>query len=225
MRRKPYSVILFDEIEKAHPDVFNLLLQILDDGRLTDGQGRTIDFKNTIIIMTSNLGSDLYGEIASQVLEFMEKDMKEKLMTILRQKFRPEFLNRIDEIVVFHNLTMENIKSIVDIQLGILKNRLMERKISVELTDKAKEFIANTGFDPIYGARPLKRTIQREIIDVLSEDGLRCERWQKIIETIGQSESFKFKVKKICSFTDLLLNIPIGFFCVPQNKYVKNTDY
>ncbi|OQA91449.1 MAG: Chaperone protein ClpB 1 [Elusimicrobia bacterium ADurb.Bin231] len=198
VRRKPYSVILFDEIEKAHSDVFNLLLQILDDGRLTDGQGRTIDFKNTIIIMTSNLGSDLYGEIASQVLEFMEKDMKEKLMTILRQKFRPEFLNRIDEIVVFHNLTMENIKSIVDIQLEILKKRLMERKISVELTDKAKEFIANTGFDPIYGARPLKRTIQREIIDVLSKKILSCDvkDGQKIIiDKPVKSESLGFKVK------------------------------
>lgn len=196
VRRKPYSVILFDEIEKAHADVFNVLLQLLDDGRLTDGHGRNVDFKNTIIIMTSNLGGELYQNVASQVLEFMEKGIKEKLLDVLRKYFRPEFLNRIDEIVVFHNLTLENIKKIVDIQIDILKKRLSDRKISIELTDKAKEYIANSGFDPVYGARPLKRSIQREIVDVLSQKILAGEikEGEKItVDKPAKSEGLVFK--------------------------------
>jgi len=198
VRRKPYSVILFDEIEKAHPDVFNMLLQILDDGRLTDGQGRTIDFKNTVIIMTSNLGGDLYQKTASQVLEFMEKDIKEKLLAVLRQHFRPEFLNRIDEVIIFHYLTLEHIKKIVDLQMELVNFRLSDRKVSIELTDRAKVFIADSGFDPVYGARPLKRTIQREIVDGLSRQILSGEikEGKKItVDKPAKSDNLEFKIK------------------------------
>jgi ATP-dependent Clp protease ATP-binding subunit ClpB len=161
VRRKPYAVILFDEIEKAHPDVFNVLLQILDDGRLTDGQGRTIDFKNTLIIMTSNLGS-----------QFMEEKNEQKkrdlVMDVVRHTFKPEFLNRVDEIVLFNSLGMEQIKHIVDLQLALLQRRLADRKLSFSLTDSARAFIVQHGYDPIYGARPLKRAIQRYIQDSLA---------------------------------------------------------
>jgi ATP-dependent Clp protease ATP-binding subunit ClpB len=159
VRRRPYSVILFDEIEKAHPDVFNILLQLLDDGRLTDGHGRTVDFRNTVVIMTSNIASQ-------QILAFKGQDyerMKTEALEILRSHFRPEFLNRVDEIVVFHPLAREQLRQIVDIQLGGLRKRLAERKIEIELTDKARDFLAERGYDPSYGARPLKRLIQREI--------------------------------------------------------------
>ncbi|OGS43502.1 MAG: ATP-dependent chaperone ClpB [Elusimicrobia bacterium RIFOXYD2_FULL_34_15] len=198
IRRKPYSVILFDEIEKAHPDVFNMLLQILEDGRLTDGQGRTVDFKNTVIIMTSNLGSELYEKTASQILEFMEKEIKEKLMAILRKYFRPEFLNRIDEIIIFHYLAIEHIKKIVDLQIGLVNKRLLDRKITITLTDKAKEFVASTGFDPVYGARPLKRAIQREIVDKLSPKVLSGEipnDSKIIVDKPAKSEELEVKVK------------------------------
>jgi ATP-dependent Clp protease ATP-binding subunit ClpB len=161
VRRKPYSVILFDEIEKAHPDVFNVLLQILDDGRLTDGQGRTIDFKNTIIIMTSNLGSQFMQETNAA-------RKKELVMETVRHAFKPEFLNRIDEIILFNNLGVDQIKIIVDIQLALLEKRLAERNLSIILTDRAKEFIVKHGFDPVYGARPLKRAIQKYIQDPLA---------------------------------------------------------
>jgi len=153
IRRKPYSVVLFDEIEKAHPDVFNILLQILDDGRLTDGHGRTVDFKNTIIIMTSNIGGGLD---------------KEFVMEELRKHFRPEFLNRIDEIIIFNPLSLEMIKKIIDIQLSYLKKRISEHKIDIELSDSAKELLAKEGFDSVYGARPLKREIQRRILNPLA---------------------------------------------------------
>ena len=159
VRRRPYSVILFDEIEKAHADVFNVLLQLLDDGRLTDGHGRTVDFKNTVVIMTSNLASQLILTYKGQNYE----KMKEQCLDVLRQSFRPEFLNRIDEIVVFHPLTREQLRQIVDIQLERLRGRLRERKIELELTDKARDYFAEQGFDPVYGARPLRRTIQREL--------------------------------------------------------------
>jgi ATP-dependent Clp protease ATP-binding subunit ClpB len=152
VRRRPYSVLLFDEIEKAHPDVFNLMLQILDDGRLTDGQGRTVDFKNTIVIMTSNVATNE-----------------------LREVFRPEFLNRVDEIIVFHSLTEEHLKQIVDIQLGNLRKRLADRKITFELTDAARAHIVRVGYEPIYGARPLKRAIQRELENELAKRLLRGE--------------------------------------------------
>jgi len=163
VRRRPYSVVLFDEIEKAHPDVFNVMLQILDDGRLTDGQGRTVDFKNTVLIMTSNIGSTFIIELAGN-----EEAMRAQVMEAVREHFRPEFLNRIDEIIIFHNLTREDIKRIVEIQLRSLGERLSERGVRLELTEAAKEFLANRGYDPIYGARPLKRALQKEIVDPLA---------------------------------------------------------
>jgi ATP-dependent Clp protease ATP-binding subunit ClpB len=163
VRRRPYCVILFDEIEKAHNDVFNLLLQILDDGRLTDGQGRTVDFRNAVVIMTSNVGShrilEYRGEIAGSTYDTMKLTVTDEL----RRHFRPEFLNRVDEIIVFHALTEEHLKSIVEIQLGRLRSRLEDRKIELELTDAALTHLVRAGYDPSYGARPLKRAIQREI--------------------------------------------------------------
>ncbi|MGH7878405.1 MAG: AAA family ATPase, partial [Candidatus Binataceae bacterium] len=152
-------VILFDEIEKAHADVFNVLLQLLDDGRLTDGHGRTVDFKNAVVIMTSNIASQ-------QILSFKGRDyerMKAQALEVLRGHFRPEFLNRVDEIVVFHPLTKEQLRPIVEIQLSRLRQRLAERKIELELTDKARDYLAEQGYDPVYGARPLRRMIQREL--------------------------------------------------------------
>jgi len=164
VRRHPYSVVLFDEIEKAHPDVFNALLQILDDGRMTDGKGRTVDFKNTVIIMTSNVGSQWIYELAGKDTQEMEA----RVLDALRSTFRPEFLNRIDEIVIFNSLGTEEIKKIVDIQISYLSKRLEGNKITLTLTDRAREFLAVTGFDPVYGARPLKRTIQHLIQDPLA---------------------------------------------------------
>ncbi|MFC1840830.1 ATP-dependent chaperone ClpB [Thermodesulfobacteriota bacterium] len=164
VRRHPYSVILFDEIEKAHPDVFNALLQILDDGRMTDGKGRTVDFKNSVLIMTSNVGSQWISELR----EKDDKEVEEKVMDALRGTFRPEFLNRIDETIIFNSLGIEEIKRIVDIQINLLKKRLENNKIAFELTENAREYLANTGFDPVYGARPLKRAIQRYVQDPLS---------------------------------------------------------
>jgi ATP-dependent Clp protease ATP-binding subunit ClpB len=164
VRRHPYSVVLFDEIEKAHPDVFNALLQILDDGRMTDGKGRTVDFKNTVLIMTSNVGSQWIQELAGKD----DAEMEGKVMEVLRSTFRPEFLNRVDEIIIFNSLGPEEIKRIVTIQMRLLSKRLEDSKITLELTDKANEFLAKTGFDPVYGARPLKRTIQRLIQDPLA---------------------------------------------------------
>ncbi|HJX30230.1 MAG TPA: ATP-dependent chaperone ClpB [Thermodesulfobacteriota bacterium] len=166
VRRKPYSVILFDEIEKAHTEVFNLLLQILDEGRLTDGHGKTVDFKNTIIIMTSNLGSQWIHDLGMK-----EKDydlMKTRVMEVVRNSFKPEFLNRIDEIIIFHNLTREDIKKIVEIQMKHLKSRLKERKMDIELKEEAKDLLCELGYDPTYGARPLKRAIQKYIQDPLA---------------------------------------------------------
>jgi ATP-dependent Clp protease ATP-binding subunit ClpB len=163
VRRRPYSVILLDEIEKAHPDVFNILLQVLDDGRLTDGQGRTVDFRNTIIVMTSNLGSQAFNE------SWLNPDQqREKVLEEVRSHFRPEFVNRVDDIIVFHPLTREDISRIVDIQLRALESRLRDRKLTLVLTDGAREYLANKGYDPAYGARPLKRLIQREVQDPLA---------------------------------------------------------
>jgi ATP-dependent Clp protease ATP-binding subunit ClpB len=163
VRRRPYSVILFDEIEKAHYDVFNVLLQILDDGRLTDGHGRTVDFKNTVVIMTSNVGSHLILNYRGGDDLLAYERMKAEVLEALRQQFRPEFLNRVDEIVVFHSLSREHLKQIVDIQLRQLQARLAERHIELTLTERAREYLAATGYDPSYGARPLKRLLQREI--------------------------------------------------------------
>ena len=164
VRRRPYSVVLFDEIEKAHPDVFNALLQILEDGRMTDGQGRTVDFKNTVIIMTSNLGSQYILELGAK----NRKEMEQRVSAALREAFKPEFLNRVDETIVFNNLGRDEIKSIVEIQLKRLRQNLAGRKMALEITDRAKALIAEKGYDPVYGARPLKRTIQRLIQDPLA---------------------------------------------------------
>jgi ATP-dependent Clp protease ATP-binding subunit ClpB len=164
VRRHPYCVLLFDEIEKAHPDVFNALLQILDDGRMTDGKGRTVDFKNTVLIMTSNVGSQWIRDLDGKD----ESEMEKRVLEALRSTFRPEFLNRIDETIIFNSLGPEEIKKIVGIQMGFLYKRLEANKITMELTERAEEFLANTGFDPVYGARPLKRAIQRHIQDPLA---------------------------------------------------------
>ena len=164
VRTHPYSVILLDEIEKAHPDVFNVLLQILDDGRMTDGKGRTVDFKNTVLIMTSNIGSQIIRELAGKDKEKMESSV----MDMLRATFKPEFLNRIDETIIFNSLGRDEIKKIVDIQVELLSKRLQDRKITLRLTDGVKEFLVDVGFDPIYGARPLKRAIQHHIEDELA---------------------------------------------------------
>jgi ATP-dependent Clp protease ATP-binding subunit ClpB len=167
VRRRPYSVVLFDEIEKAHPEVLNVLLQLLDDGRLTDGKGRTVDFKNTVVIMTSNIGSHFIAETVIKG-EPMTEGTKREVMDALRAHFRPEFLNRVDEIIIFHALTREQMRQIIDIQLRGLVKRLAERKIGVELSDRAKDLLIEEGYDPTYGARPLKRTIQRRILDPLA---------------------------------------------------------
>ncbi len=164
VRRRPYSVVLFDEIEKAHPDVFNVLLQILDDGRLTDGQGRTIDFRNTVLIMTSNLGSQLIQEMQSRPFE----EVRDSVMVVLRDHFKPEFINRVDEVIVFKPLTQEQLAAIVDIQLKRLEKRLAERRIALVVTDSARKLLAERGWDPVYGARPLKRAIQRLVQDPLA---------------------------------------------------------
>lgn len=174
VRRKPYSVILFDEIEKAHHDAFNVLLQILDDGRLTDNQGRTVDFKNTIIIMTSNIGSPILIEGASSSGEIAE-EVRKRVLAEMRTHFRPEFLNRIDEIVLFKPLTLAETKRIVDLQLALLRGRLADRHIELELTEPAKEYIAREGYDPVYGARPLKRYLQRYVETALSRRLLQGE--------------------------------------------------
>ncbi|MBM2805153.1 MAG: ClpA, partial [Deltaproteobacteria bacterium] len=164
VRRRPYTVLLFDEIEKAHPDVFNALLQVLEDGRMTDGQGRTVDFKNTVIIMTSNLGSQFIQELAAKD----RKHMEQRVSAALREAFKPEFLNRVDETIIFNNLGRDEIKSIVEIQLKRLRHNLANRKMTLDIAEQAKALLADKGYDPVYGARPLKRTIQRLIQDPLA---------------------------------------------------------
>jgi ATP-dependent Clp protease ATP-binding subunit ClpB len=158
--------VLFDEIEKAHAEVLNVMLQLLDDGRLTDNKGRTVDFKNTVVIMTSNIGSHIIADAAAG--GELTEGVKRQVQEALRQHFRPEFLNRVDEIIVFHSLLRTHLKEIVDIQLRGLMKRLADRKIKVELTDRAREFLVQEGYDPTYGARPLKRTIQRRLLDPLA---------------------------------------------------------
>jgi len=194
VRRKPYSVLLLDEVEKAHPDVFNILLQVLEDGRLTDGQGRTVDFRNTVVVMTSNLGSEAIQDIAKnkafdsidlevdlgietateENIHTDENDnryevMKEAVMQVVGGHFRPEFINRIDEVVVFHPLGRKQIRGIARIQLELLRSRLAERELSLELTDAALDNLAEAGFDPVYGARPLKRAIQQKLENPLAQ--------------------------------------------------------
>jgi len=167
VRRKPYSVVLLDEIEKAHPEVFNTLLQVLDDGRLTDGQGRVVDFKNTVIIMTSNLGSHLWNDAEANSPSKMESIEKE-IITALKKHLRPEFINRIDEIITFRTLTSEAIESIVRIQLDRVIEKIETKEITLEVSDQAVEAIAKIGFDPDFGARPIKRVIQRKVVNELS---------------------------------------------------------
>jgi ATP-dependent Clp protease ATP-binding subunit ClpC len=205
VRRKPYSVILFDEIEKAHPDVFNILLQLLDDGRMTDSKGRTVDFKNTIIIMTSNVGASTIKK--QKVLGFTsgeEKDiekseyekMKENVMGELKKTFRPEFLNRLDDIIVFHSLNKENIKEIVGLMTADLQKRLTELGISIEVNDDARELLAEAGFDPVFGARPLQRTIRKMIEDTLSEEILKGNI-NKADNLVVKVENGQLKITKI----------------------------
>ena len=166
VRRKPYSVVLFDEIEKAHPDVFNLMLQIFDDGRLTDSKGRTVDFKNTLIIMTSNIGSEV---ILEDSISGNFSETKEKVMDVMKERFKPEFLNRVDETIFFKGLTLDNLKQIVDIQMDSLGKRLGEQEINLEVTPDAKELLATQAYNPIYGARPLKRTIRQMVENPLAK--------------------------------------------------------
>ena len=166
VRRRPYSLILLDEIEKAHHDVFNILLQVLDDGRLTDGQGRTVDFRNTVIVMTSNLGSQVIQDLAS---EHNYQAMKEAVMTIVGQHFRPEFINRLDECVVFHPLEKNQIRNIASIQIQYLQKRLLDKDMKFVVSEKALDHLAAAGYDPVYGARPLKRTIQQLLENPLSK--------------------------------------------------------
>ncbi len=182
VRRRPYSVILLDEIEKAHPDVLNVLLQVLDDGRLTDGQGRTVDFRNTVIVMTSNLGSQVIQEMAG---EENYDAMKSAIMDVVGSHFRPEFVNRIDDLVVFHPLGREHIRKIVDIQLSYLQARLAERDIRIQLSDAARDKLADTGFDPVYGARPLKRAIQQHIENPLAQEILQGSFKSGDVITVG----------------------------------------
>jgi ATP-dependent Clp protease ATP-binding subunit ClpB len=192
VRRRPYSVILFDEIEKAHPDVFNVLLQILDDGRMTDGQGRTVDFKNTILIMTSNLGSQLIMEMG----EARREEMSRQVHEILHRQFKPEFLNRIDDIIIFHGLSREDLAKIIDIQNNLLIRRLAEQKFHVELTDQAKELLIRVGYDPAFGARPLKRAIQRHVQDALAMkilDGTFSEGDRIVIDAAPDGEGLEFR--------------------------------
>jgi ATP-dependent Clp protease ATP-binding subunit ClpB len=163
IRRRPYSIVLFDEIEKAHPDVWNVLLQVLDDGRLTDSQGRTVDFTNTVIILTSNVGSAHISRAKS------DEEIRDAVMEELRARFRPEFLNRLDETVVFHQLGREQLRAIVDIQLRRFEKRLAERELQLQIDDDAKDLLGNLGYDPTYGARPLKRVIQRTLENPLAE--------------------------------------------------------
>jgi ATP-dependent Clp protease ATP-binding subunit ClpB len=166
VRRRPYSVLLLDEVEKAHSDVFNILLQVLEDGRLTDGQGRTVDFRNTVIVMTSNMGSDV---IQSMTDESQYEAMRSAVLVEVGNHFRPELLNRIDELVVFHPLGKEHVREIADIQLMRLHKRLQEHELSLQLTDAAKDLLVEEGFDPVYGARPLKRAIQRHLENPLAQ--------------------------------------------------------
>jgi ATP-dependent Clp protease ATP-binding subunit ClpB len=166
VRRRPYQVVLFDEVEKAHPDVFNVLLQVLDDGRLTDGQGRTVDFRNVLIVLTSNLGSEILASVSEE--KEHSPETRDAVMAIVRSAFRPEFLNRLDEILLFHRLSRPQMARIVEIQITGLERILAERKISLRLDESAKAWLANTGYDPVYGARPLKRVIQRELQNPLA---------------------------------------------------------
>jgi ATP-dependent Clp protease ATP-binding subunit ClpB len=204
VRRKPYSVILLDEIEKAHPDVFNILLQVLDDGRLTDNKGRTANFKNTIIIMTSNMGSQIIQENFAKITEENEfdvmEDTKEQVIDLLKKQIRPEFLNRIDEIVMFRPLNKKDILKIVDIQLNGVKELLKENDVAIEFEPKVKELLADIGFDAQFGARPLKRAIQKRILNELSKEILagKIQKDAIILVTTDEFDRIVFEnVEKI----------------------------
>jgi ATP-dependent Clp protease ATP-binding subunit ClpB len=193
VRRRPYAVILFDEIEKAHPDVWNTLLQVLDDGRLTDGQGRTVDFKNTVVVMTSNIGS-------RHTLEDLSFDeIKGRVMDELRAAFRPELLNRLDEIIVFHKLGQEHIRRVVDLQMARFAKRLADREMKLEISDAAKDWLGEVGYDPTFGARPLKRAIQKYLENRLAED-LLAGRYQPgdtiVVETAPVGGGLVFKQRR-----------------------------
>ena len=192
-RRRPYCVVLFDESEKAHPDVFNIFLQLFDDGRLTDGQGRTVNFTNTVIIMTSNIASDLIKQMGADADQGVQRSM---IMSELDKHLRPEFLNRLDEIIIFHSLTRENITRIVDIQLRNLEKILSDRRITIEMTTDAKILLADLGWDPVFGARPLKRAIQRHVQDPLAMailEGNIHEGDHVRIDVSDDGESFIFE--------------------------------
>jgi len=199
VRRRPYCVILFDEIEKAHPDVFNVMLQILDDGRLTDGHGRTVDFKNSVVIMTSNIGSQVILGYRGGADDEAYDAMKREVLEAMRGHFRPEFLNRIDEIVVFHGLSRHQLKQIVEIQLGRLRQRLAERKITLELTEAARDYFASTGYDPVYGARPLKRLLQKEIESTLARKILAGEvaEGSSVVVDVGTGGQLVFTASRV----------------------------
>jgi ATP-dependent Clp protease ATP-binding subunit ClpC len=196
VRRRPYSVVLFDEIEKAHPDVFNMLLQVLDDGRLTDSLGHVVDFKNTILIMTSNLGTQLIGKrvspgFLSESAEDSYERMKDRVLDELKRAFRPEFINRIDEVIVFHSLGEEHIRGIVRLMISRVNNQLEEKSIRLELTAEAEALLLRKGFDPTYGARQLRRTIQKHIEDPVAE-GIVAGRFQDgmLIEVRAEGDNF-----------------------------------
>jgi ATP-dependent Clp protease ATP-binding subunit ClpB len=193
VRRRPYAVLLLDEVEKAHPEVLNVLLQLLDDGRLTDGQGRTVDFRNTLVVMTSNLGSQV-------ILEFGEADRREMeslIQRALREHFRPEFLNRVDEIIIFHALKREELRAIVDLSVETLRRMLAEREIGLRLTDAARDALATEGYDPHFGARPLKRTLQRRLQNPLAMKLLNGEvRPGQTVEVDAKNGEFTFGTAK-----------------------------
>jgi len=198
VRRRPYSVILFDEIEKAHPEVFNVLLQLLDDGRLTDGHGRTVDFKNTVVIMTSNIGSQFIQELQNN-----EDEMRRRVMEAMRRHFRPEFLNRIDDTIIFHTLDPEVLKKIVAIQVGLVQKRLSDKKIEIEITDGAKDLLAEEGFDLVFGARPLKRVVQRDILNPLASkilSGEVKEGTKVIVDRNGRRLVFRTEMAAVSAF-------------------------
>ena len=194
VRRRPYAVILMDEVEKAHSDVFNILLQVLDDGRLTDGHGRTVDFRNTVIIMTSNLGSDLVQELAG---EANYQKMKDAVMDVVAGHFRPEFINRVDDMVVFHPLSRGQLKEVAGIQIGQLRSRMAEGEFRLQVSDSALERLAELGFDPVYGARPLKRAVQKELENPLAQGILSGEFKTGdciVIDLEGENFSFRSPV-------------------------------
>jgi ATP-dependent Clp protease ATP-binding subunit ClpB len=195
IRRRPYAVILFDEIEKAHPDVFNVMLQILDDGRVTDSQGRTVDFKNTVIIMTSNLGSQYILDVVDDESKYEE--MRSRVLETLRSSFRPEFLNRIDETIIFHALSQTEIRGIVELRLKSLTKRLKAKSLTLQMEESAIDFIAQAGYDPVYGARPLKRVIQRELDTLIAKQILKgeCKEGDTIVVKVGDTERLEFVIK------------------------------